>query len=719
MLRGVILIVWWLPLCAFSQLDREFWFAVPEVVTEHADRPIKLHLSASNRNAEIIISIPANPSIPPLELVLAANTSTSVDLTVWIAELENNLYNIPVNKGLFISSTEQISAFYEVLGSRQNAVLNTDIFLLKGSNALGMEFFTPFQHIHDNHFSAGIAEAWSTIDVVATEDNTTVSFELTQDAFGQPSRTFSVVLNRGQTYSVRAASKAANLRLTGSVVTSDKPIAVTVKDDSVQRQNEGSHDLVGDQLIPIEYAGVQYILAAGENFIIGTEDNTSVDIGGGQVITIARSETYFFENQAPVYIESTQPIYVWQLKETLGEYGGALIPHSSCTGSYKVSFNRATAENLTLLFIVKTVGVNTFIMNGSSTLISAADFAVVPGTSGEWSFSEKVYNIGEVPVSTISNVENSTQPFHLGIINGSGSTGNRYGYFSNYNVLDLGVDFDACDNTMLEVAQGLDSYLWSTGETTAGIQVDSSGIFWVKGVEGTCVAIDTIEVIVKPGITFALPKDTFFCNQQGIIIQADEGNYTYEWSNGDTTSAILVVSEGTYRIKVTNEFGCSARDVINIESKGFTPLHFDNILLCKADSTLRIEDEDVDVVWVYDDDTISTSKSITIQNPGRYVVSVSGFCGAEQDTFSVETRHLETPNVFTPNQDGVNDHFTIPLGKGEWDFAVYNRWGREVFTADNFDGTWLVNDLNDGVYFYQLTDHTCEQKHKGWIQVLK
>ena len=60
------------------------------------------------------------------------------DLTPFLNELENMPFDEVHNKGLFLHSTTNISAYYEV-----GQTLNTDIFALKGANALGTSLPPP------------------------------------------------------------------------------------------------------------------------------------------------------------------------------------------------------------------------------------------------------------------------------------------------------------------------------------------------------------------------------------------------------------------------------------------------------------------------------------------------------------------------------------------------------------------------------------------------
>jgi len=90
------------------------------------------------------------------------------------------------------------------------------------------------------------------------------------------------------------------------------------------------------------------------------------------------------------------------------------------------------------------------------------------------------------------------------------------------------------------------------------------------------------------------------------------------------------------------------------------------------------------------------------------------------------------PNVFTPNEDNVNDSFmiTLPVGSILKEFSVYNRWGLQVKTMDLHGQTVLLWDgrttsgepCTEGTYFYtlQYTDTKGEvQKLKGFISLFR
>lgn len=73
---------------------------------------------------------------------------------------------------------------------------------------------------------------------------------------------------------------------------------------------------------------------------------------------------------------------------------------------------------------------------------------------------------------------------------------------------------------------------------------------------------------------------------------------------------------------------------------------------------------------------------------------------------------IEFPNVFTPNNDGVNDFYEpIYVLPAEWvkieSFEIFNRWGNSIYLytyqSDSYpkwDGKLNGKNISEGVYFY-------------------
>ncbi|MBL4675930.1 MAG: gliding motility-associated C-terminal domain-containing protein [Mucilaginibacter sp.] len=425
-----------------AQTDREFWFVAPNVYqdpTRDFNKPIVLRLTSFTTPATVTISMPADPSFTPIVRSVGANSTESVDLSASINKLQNKPANTTLNKGLLITSTADITAYYEVVSGCD---CNPEIFSLKGKNALGNEFFISSQFTFDESTSY---EATNAFDIVATRDGTHVTITPTKNIVGHAANVaFTITLNKGQTYSAQATGQSAGDHLQGSFVSADNPIAVTLKDDLVQISS--CADLIGDQAVPISVLGTQYVVTKGYLapngsgqifdyiYVTATENNTSVFRDGAAmpVAILQRGQSAKLDlSNASTYISSDKKIYVYHLTGNGCEAGSAVIPKLNCTGSGSVNVVRSKPDMFAVMITTKHGNEGGFTVNGNSGIIDANDFSPVPGTGDEY-FTARINLSNKVSVGSPINFANSTGNFSLGFINGGTSNGTAYGYFSDY-----------------------------------------------------------------------------------------------------------------------------------------------------------------------------------------------------------------------------------------------------------------------------------------------
>jgi gliding motility-associated-like protein len=85
------------------------------------------------------------------------------------------------------------------------------------------------------------------------------------------------------------------------------------------------------------------------------------------------------------------------------------------------------------------------------------------------------------------------------------------------------------------------------------------------------------------------------------------------------------------------------------------------------------------------------------------------------------------PNVFSPNQDGINEVYAIENLPENSTLEVFNRWGGLVFTQAPYQNNWPGNAPNgnpvaDGVYFAILTYQDAQgvvQQKKQTVHVVR
>jgi gliding motility-associated-like protein len=83
-----------------------------------------------------------------------------------------------------------------------------------------------------------------------------------------------------------------------------------------------------------------------------------------------------------------------------------------------------------------------------------------------------------------------------------------------------------------------------------------------------------IEVIPTPTAEFPTQNDTIYFDER-INLQAKEGYANYLWNTGDTTSSILVSTEGLYTLQIQTSEGCMAEEKVMM-LYAFVPLDMPN-----------------------------------------------------------------------------------------------------------------------------------------------
>jgi hypothetical protein len=428
----------------FGQTGKNFWFAAPDATSGHNDQPIFLNLSAYNDSAYVTITQPANPAFPPMMLGIPASGSQRIDMTPWLADIETTIADTVLNTGLYIQSTSDISVYYEIAPNN-----NTDIFSLKADNALGYEFLISAQTYWVSA-SKYTPTPYNQAIIVATSDNTTVTIIPTNNVVGHAAGIpYTITLNRGQTYMIRAIGLLTGDRFGGTEVRSNKPIAITIADDSIENGTYGGcKDIIGDQTIPLNQLGTEYILVKGflgsrpdRIYIMGTEDNTDVIVDGGspQNFTVNRGQIHELRLSNPsVHMQATKDVYVMHVSGFGCEVGMAMVPSVYCTGSREISFVRSQPDDFYIVVYVPDGAQGSFEINGDPTLLQASDFNPVPGTGGNWVAARKYYNNSDIMIGNNYRVVNSERNFHFGIINGGSTTGCLYGYFTDFSGIDTG-----------------------------------------------------------------------------------------------------------------------------------------------------------------------------------------------------------------------------------------------------------------------------------------
>lgn len=309
---------------------------------------------------------------------------------------------------------------------------------------------------------------------------------------------------------------------------------------------------------------------------------------------------------------------------------------------------------------------------------------------------------------------------------------------------DLGPDTSYCaigGNVTIGTDSVATSYLWSTGDTSAKITVSQSGMYRLTttdfcGYQYT----DSIYVGAHYPVELDFGNDTTICPNTYLILETGVTAHDVVWQDGFIGPDRYIIEEGIYWATVKNSCGVFT-DTIEVSFKEEPDLAYKRMPLCEDDSVFidvqefmkesRIKPEDFDVYW----DDGSRKLQRYFSGDGSIRLVFEDYCNRYTQTFDFDTELCVCPvfiaKAFSPNNDGLNDKFTIG---GACEFTnfhleIYTRWGDKVFESydpeNEWDGTNHGTPVPTGTYSYFITygwselemDHAKERR--GTVTIIR
>jgi len=423
--------------CLNAQVDTSFWFVAPNTPTALTNNPVGLQLQTFSNPATIRIRQPANATGVDLTINLAANTTTFVNLTPSITAILSSPVNTVSNKGLYISSTSSITAQYVL-----NAGNSKNICSLKGKRGKGTDFYIPFP----NNFTA-LTNGTSTFicqgfDIVATENNTSVLITPKAKMVGRAKNaTFLIVLQRGETFSVMDDNTVNPSELAGSIVSSDKPVAVTVS--GATGNTTVCPSVFAEQIVNSQEIGKEYIIPSGNGstdyfYILSPVNGNSLTINSGTVTNwlINSFETYSVNSTGVnlSFVQTSKPAYVIHISGYGCKYEMSQVTPAYCAGSYSTAFSRYSSDSLFLEIYTRAGFQNQFTLtvNSNNVPVSGSSFTTVPGSSGNLVAAKLFFNTSTIPVGAHCILKNSGDVFGAALRNGSTPGGVQYAHLTEF-----------------------------------------------------------------------------------------------------------------------------------------------------------------------------------------------------------------------------------------------------------------------------------------------
>lgn len=314
-------------------------------------------------------------------------------------------------------------------------------------------------------------------------------------------------------------------------------------------------------------------------------------------------------------------------------------------------------------------------------------------------------------------------------------------------------DLESCINKSVTLsASSAQSYNWMREDVVFGsapelvVSPSETTTYFIVGRDNNgCNYLDSVTVSVKePGVPNAWAADDVVCNFAATQLFA-EGGVNYRWftaesgsiSNESTVEVqptgnafyFVEISDPVCEVSETFQLPIEVRPKPNVTLTQLTPI------TCKTPETSLIAEGGLTYEWstpTYVQPRYGNSLKVQVVDITTFQVLTTDEYGCKSvdsitvvPDFSDVITDVKIPNSFTPNNDGVNDCFSIKNlpSNGVFLLEVYNRFGQRVFSADKLSGCWNGTFRNEpqppGNYVYQLrVSGTCGTFYKKGLLLL-
>ena len=301
----------------------------------------------------------------------------------------------------------------------------------------------------------------------------------------------------------------------------------------------------------------------------------------------------------------------------------------------------------------------------------------------------------------------------------------------------------------INIIGGISPYSW-TWNTQSSLTLDTfnlnGGGFFLELTDGMgCIANHNFYVpdLSGPEIdtSFLVIKNEDCGQENGaisnIIVTSTADSIQFYWNNflSDSLDISNLIGDN-YQLVVLDNNNC--RDTSNFL---LIDTNYHSISI-NFNSTIMEPDEPIDFFqnsidssivndWSFGDDSTSIEYEPThvYKYPGDYTVCL--IATNEYNCFdtscleiTIFPNEIIIPNIFSPNNDLVNDEFEIYGINDLFDIKIYNRWGNLVYVRNPYKNDWNGESsngkkLSEGQYYYILKNDQEQIKLNGSVMLVR
>jgi len=549
----------------------------------------------------------------------------SISRSITVNPNVTTMYTVTVDKNSCSSIDSVLVTVTEVVTSEVIADAGRDVSICEGVNVTLTA-------------TGGINYLWNTGETTASID---VNPEITT--------TYSVTVSEGtesDTDSVNVNVKDMPIANAGNDVTIvlGQSVTLTAGGGSSYHWSNGA---TSQSIIVNPNISTNYLVTVSEN---GCSSSDSINVSVEEpVIANAGNDVTICEGSNTVLTATGGTDYLWNTGETTA----SIDVDPEVTTVYSVTVTSGSQSDIDSVVVtvnslpIASAGNDVTISQGQSATLTASG-----GTSYLWSNGAATQSITVSP--------NITSNFSVRVYqNGCFSVDSATIIVEEDVIANAGNDIIICaGNNATLLATGGTNYLWSTGETTASIEVnpETTTTYSVTATSGSQSDTDSVIVSVNDIPIANAGNDITIVQGNSTTLSASGGN-DYYWSNGSSTQSITVSPNVTTDYSVTvyqNECSSTSSVTVTVESNIVVNAGND-VIICEGSNTQLTASGGTSYLW----NTGETTETIEV-NPEittTYSVTATSTSGLQFDTDSVVVIVNDLPEV--------NAGYNVTIVRGE------------------------------------------------------
>jgi len=271
-------------------------------------------------------------------------------------------------------------------------------------------------------------------------------------------------------------------------------------------------------------------------------------------------------------------------------------------------------------------------------------------------------------------------------------------------------------NITVSGGTGTYTYRWSNNRTTQDL-VNVSGNTYSVTVTDANACTASASATVNPRLALTLTKTNVICNggSDGTATATASGgtpDYSYEWSNGETTETITGLSAGTYTCTIMDALGCTRSKSIHVgqpSAIGISGIVTKVACHGAATGSIAITINNGVAPFTYNWSDGASTEDRSGLEAGSYTLLVTDVNGCTREkTFNVTQPAALTLNLSVDNVSchGAADGAILASVTGGVKFPNSNlcKGERYCFEWSHGDTARITSGLETGIYTVSVTD---------------